>query len=124
MSGVDILQRAKEILQERGWIKGNIYEEGHCCLVGALAEAEGFAIEDDLEDEAYPWVDQNTPSDVKATLIECANERYDGISGDSINEVTQLYKLNDGFDKQTVLDYTELEARVYDTLDCAIEKLS
>jgi hypothetical protein len=134
---MSVLKRAKEILIERGMASGDIVDAitGECCIVGAIALAEGWEPEfEEIEDhfgkrirltndeDAYEWVNENTPIDETEAILECAGERFDDpLYGEKIESVKELYKLNDGFDRVT--DPLERKERVFETLDCAIAKV-
>jgi hypothetical protein len=133
---MSVLKRAKEILIERGMAFGDIVNPttGECCFVGAIALAEGWEPEfeeiDDYygkrirltnDEDAYEWVNKNTPVDETEAILECARERFDDPYGEQIESVKELYKLNDGFD--SVKGDLDRKERVFETLDCAIKKV-
>jgi hypothetical protein len=126
MTEKEFLQKTKEVLKERGWLKGalvNWIEEdslicdGSVCLIGAMFLAAGGKLEDHYssKDDAYYRVNSDHKDSVRQ-VSECIydNEFLDAEFRE-IAPISTLYSFNDEPNTQ--------EENVFTVLDCAIERI-
>ncbi len=134
---MSVLERAQEIIEERGWVPGAIIEQkainstdGPVCLIGALALAEdwkpGFHKHGDFKmylntAPAYDWVVNNTPDNERVAIIECVNDVMANYHNNSEEPVKKVYSINQ---LHVFNDECDNPKPIFEALDCAISKVN